>query len=153
MFIVHRADCGRLWVVEVEDVERQVQVTLAAKLINILTWNFDFLNPFLFYFWQELRNPLQFVQCGCYNEKLKYSSCGLTQKRWSATQMFQLLVIAATVYKKQWISWLLHMIFLGFTEPGSSLENHHFLYWILVKWKCPNSYSVPSIRNWTTVQC
>ena len=126
--------------------------------------------------------------------------------------MFQLLVIAATVYKKQWISWLLqknrikisldnqnfrsnvedfglqsdlnlglpllplqpltachsvpcaqemvirpsfhhqlsfffillvkNMIFLGFTEPGSSLENHHFLYWILVKWKCPNSYSV-----------
>ena len=36
MFIVLRAHCGRLWVVEVEKVEGQVQVTLEAKLINIL---------------------------------------------------------------------------------------------------------------------
>ena len=64
------AHCGRLWVVEVEEVEGKVQVTLEAKLLNILTWNFDFLKSFLFYFWQELRNPLQFVHCGCYNQKL-----------------------------------------------------------------------------------
>ena len=86
MFIVHRAHCGRLWVVEVEG---QVQVTLEAKLIDILTWNFNFLNPFLFYFLLELRNPLLFVHCGCYNQTLKYPSCGLTQKVWSASQMFQ----------------------------------------------------------------
>ena len=65
MFIVHRAHCGKLWVFEVEG---QVQVTLEAKLIDILTWNFDFLNPFLFYFLLELRNPLLFVHCGCYNQ-------------------------------------------------------------------------------------
>ena len=35
-----------------------------------------------------------------------------------------------------------NMIFWGFTEPRSSLENHYFFHWILVKWKCPNSYSV-----------
>ena len=86
MFIVHRAHCARLWVVEVEG---QVQVTLEAKLINILTWNFNFLNPFLFYFLLELTNPLLFVHCGCYYQTLKYPSCGLTQKSWFATRMFQ----------------------------------------------------------------
>ena len=86
MFIVHRAHCGKLWVFEVEG---QVQVTLEAKLIDILTWNLDFLNPFLFYFLLELRNPLLFVHCGCYNQTLKYPSCGLTQKSWSASRMFQ----------------------------------------------------------------
>ena len=71
MFIVHRAHCGILWVVKVEQVEGQVLVTWEAKLINILTWNFDFLNSFLFYFLQELRNPLLFEHCGCYNQKLR----------------------------------------------------------------------------------
>ena len=47
-----------LCVAEVEEVESEVQVILEAKLINILIWNFDFLNSFLFYFLQELRNPL-----------------------------------------------------------------------------------------------
>ena len=39
MFIKHRAHCGRLWVVEVEG---KVQVTLEAKLINILIWKLCF---------------------------------------------------------------------------------------------------------------
>ena len=39
MFIEHRAHCGRLWVVEVEG---KVQVTLEAKLINILIWKLCF---------------------------------------------------------------------------------------------------------------
>ena len=39
MFIEHRAHCGRRWVVEVEG---KVQVTLEAKLINILIWKLCF---------------------------------------------------------------------------------------------------------------
>ena len=51
-----------------------------------------------------------------------------------------------------------NVIFWGFTEPGSILENHHFFHWILVKWKCPNSYSVhrvdPTSPTWkNTVRC
>jgi hypothetical protein len=109
-FIVHKAHCGRLWVVEVEDVERQVQVTLADKLINILTWNFNFLNSFLFYFLQELRNPVLFVHCGCYNQKLEYPSCKSTCLCQTSTWIFQLLVTAVTEYKKHWISQILQKI-------------------------------------------
>ena len=39
MFIVHSAQCDRLWVVEVTC---QVQVTLQSKLINILIWKLCF---------------------------------------------------------------------------------------------------------------
>ena len=103
MFIVHRAHCSRQWMAEVEENEGLVQVTLEAKLINILTWNFDFLNSFLFYFVQELINPVLFVHCGCYNQKFKYPSCKSTCLWQTTTRIYQILVIAATEYKKHWI--------------------------------------------------